>query len=164
MDKKTEENIIKCSRCGLCADVCPVYKAKHTEGALLRGKFLQLLGLIRGELKWSKGLKASIDQCLGCEKCKIQCPSGISATEIFEKVKYENLTPFEKFLTGKFILKIKIFMLKCFYRAKHPVKSTLILDSLLNLRVAILSAAEYLIKQRETLMPTEMQRLKTLKR
>ncbi len=123
MDKKTEENIIKCSRCGLCADVCPIYKAKHTEGALLRGKFLQLLGLIRGELKWSNALKASVDQCLGCEKCKTQCPSGLSATEIFEKIKYENLTPLEKFLNGKFVLKIKIFMLKCFYRAKHPVKS-----------------------------------------
>lgn len=123
MDKKTEENIIKCSRCGLCADVCPVYKAKHTENALLRGKFLQLLGLIRGELKWSKRLKTSIDQCLGCEKCKTQCPSGLNAPEIFEKIKYENLTPFEKFLNGAFILKIKIFILKVFYRVKHPVKS-----------------------------------------
>lgn len=123
MDKKTEENIIKCSRCGLCADICPVYKAKHTESALLRGKFLQLLGLIRGELKWSKALKASLDECLGCEKCKPQCPSGLSAPEIFEKIKYENLSGFEKFLYGKFVLKIKIFILKVFYRVKHPVKS-----------------------------------------
>ena len=91
MDKKTEEDIIKCSRCGLCADVCPVYKAKHTESALLRGKFLQLLGLIKGELKYSKRLKASIAECLGCEKCKIQCPSGLSAKKNYKKIKYKNL-------------------------------------------------------------------------
>ncbi len=66
MDKKTEDDIIKCSRCGLCADICPVFKVKRTENTLLRGKFLQLLGVIRGELKWSKRLKASIDYCLGC--------------------------------------------------------------------------------------------------
>ena len=123
MDKKTEEDIIKCSRCGLCADVCPVYKAKHTESALLRGKFLQLLGLIKGELKYSKRLKASIAECLGCEKCKIQCQSGLSATKIFEKIKYENLNKFEKFLYGKFMLKMKILALKVFYRVKHPIKS-----------------------------------------
>ena len=123
MDKKTEENILKCSRCGLCADVCPVYKAKRTEKTLLRGKFLQLLGLIRGELKWSNRLKSSLDECLGCDKCKIQCPSGLSAPEIFEKIKFENLNGFEKFLYGKFVLKIKIFALRIFYRVKHPVKS-----------------------------------------
>lgn len=123
MDKKTENDIIKCSRCALCADVCPVYKVKRTEGALLRGKFLQLLGVIRGELKWSKRLKASLDYCLGCKKCISQCPSEINAVEIFEKLKYENLTPFEKIFYGKIFLKIKILMLSVFYRVKHPVKS-----------------------------------------
>jgi len=123
IDKKTENNIIKCSRCALCADVCPVYKVKHTENSLLRGKFLQLLGVIRGELKWNNALKASIEDCLGCEKCKNACPAGISALEIFSKVKYKNLTAIEKILTGKFFFKLKIFALKLFYRAKHPIKS-----------------------------------------
>ncbi len=122
MDKKTEDDIIKCSRCGLCADICPVFKVKRTENTLLRGKFLQLLGVIRGELKWSNRLKASIDYCLGCEKCKTQCPAGVEPCEIFQKIKYENLTFLEKILHGKIFLKIKIFILKCFYRVKHPIK------------------------------------------
>ncbi len=125
MDKKTENDIIKCSRCGLCADICPLFKVKRTENTLLRGKFLQLLGVIRGELKWSKRLKASIDYCLGCEKCKTQCPAGIEPCEIFQKIKYENLTFLEKIFYGKIFLKIKIFALKCFYRIKHPVKTML---------------------------------------
>ncbi len=123
IDKKTENDVIKCSRCGLCAEICPVYKAKCTENTLIRGKFLQLLGLIRGELEWSKRLKSSVDYCLGCEKCKTQCPSGIEAIGVFEKIRYENLTFFEKIFYGEFFLKMKIFALKCFYRAKHPVKS-----------------------------------------
>lgn len=125
MDNKTEKDIIKCSRCGLCADVCPVYKVKRTEGALLRGKFLQLLGLIRGDLKWSKALKSSIDYCLGCEKCETQCPSGVSPCEIFEKIRFEHQNFIEKILNGKFFFKIKIFALKVFYRVKHPIKPLL---------------------------------------
>lgn len=123
MDKETKNDIIKCSRCALCADVCPVYKVKHTETALLRGKFLQLLGLIKGELKWSKRLKSSLDYCLACEKCKTQCPSEINAVEIFEKIRHENLTFLDKILYGKFFFKIKFFALSIFYRVKHPIKS-----------------------------------------
>lgn len=125
MDKNIENDVIKCSRCGLCADVCPVYTAKPAEGALLRGKFLQILGVLRGDLKYSNPLKSSIDYCLGCEKCKSACPSAIDALNVFETLKYSHFNVVDKILYGKFFFKIKILILKIFYRVKHPVKSIL---------------------------------------
>ena len=70
MDNELKKEIINCSRCALCMEVCPVYKVKKTETSVLRGKFLQILGLIRGDLKFDKNIKYNLDLCLGCKKCK----------------------------------------------------------------------------------------------
>lgn len=122
MDEKIKKDIIKCSRCSLCADVCPLFEAKRSEDALLRGKLLQLSGVVRGELKFSNSVKSSIDECLSCDKCKNACPSGLSAVEIFQNIRAENLSFLEKNLSGKFALKIKMLVFKIFYSIKHPLK------------------------------------------
>ena len=48
------DDIYKCSKCGLCQAVCPVFKITKNEAALSRGKFLMLLKLLEGEIKPSK--------------------------------------------------------------------------------------------------------------
>ncbi len=123
MDKKISEEIIKCSRCGLCMDVCPIYHAKGTETALLRGKFLQLLGLIRGDLKWSKKIAYNLDLCLACGKCKKACPSGIDAVYIFSFIKNKYQTPFERFFYSAPLFKFKLFWLKILYLLKYFPKN-----------------------------------------
>ena len=116
MDKELIKNIVNCSRCGLCMDVCPVYKAKKTETSVSRGKFLQLLGLIKKQLKFDKRIKYNLDLCLNCKKCKAACPSDIDAVQIFAEIKNEFQTPFEKFLNSPLVFKIKMFSLCSLYK------------------------------------------------
>ena len=87
--KEYEEEVYKCSRCGLCQSVCPVYKASLNECAVSRGKFNILNGIIKGELSFTKRVKTYLDLCTGCNACKDFCPSNINAKEIFTAAKAE---------------------------------------------------------------------------
>lgn len=97
-DFKSEIN--KCSKCGLCQSVCPVYKITGNDCAVSRGKFVMLDGVLKGDLKLSKTINKYLDMCLKCGKCKDFCPSGIDVCKIFETAKYEYA---KNTLLGKFI-------------------------------------------------------------
>lgn len=120
IDKEIQKQIEKCSRCGLCLNVCPVYKAKLKEAAVTRGKLLQLKGVCSGDIELNKEVLYNIDLCLNCEKCKIQCPSGIDAVKIFSKIKNKNQNLFESFYNKRFAFKLKLLVLKAFYTLKRP--------------------------------------------
>ena len=85
--KDYEDEIYKCSRCGLCQSVCPVYKATLNECAVSRGKFNILNGIIKGELKLNSTVKKYLDLCTGCNACHDFCPSKIDVKEIFTAAK-----------------------------------------------------------------------------
>lgn len=84
-----EEDIYKCSRCGLCQTVCPVYKVTLNECSVSRSKFNMLNGIIKGDLALNKKIMEYMELCLGCNACKEFCPSSIDAREIFTAVKAE---------------------------------------------------------------------------
>lgn len=83
------DDINKCSKCGLCQSVCPVYKVTGNDCAVSRGKFIMLKGILNGDLKLNKIINKYLDLCLKCGKCSEFCPSGIDACKIFETAKYE---------------------------------------------------------------------------
>ncbi len=83
------EDINKCSKCGLCQSVCPVYKQTGNDCAVSRGKFVMLDGVLKGDLKLSRTINKYLDLCLKCGKCKEFCPSNIDVCRIFETAKYE---------------------------------------------------------------------------
>ena len=104
-------NTVKsCSRCGLCAQVCPIYEVKKTETALARGKFLQLLGVLRGELKFNKKIERNIKLCVNCKKCTRNCPSEIDAVDLFSRIKHERGGG--GFWGSEFIFALKLLPLK----------------------------------------------------
>lgn len=82
-----EEEIYKCSRCGLCQSVCPVYKVTLNECSVSKAKFTMLNGIIKGDLVLNEKIKNYMDLCTGCNACKNFCPSDIDAREIFTAVK-----------------------------------------------------------------------------
>ncbi len=105
-----KEDITKCSNCGLCQTVCPVYKITKDECALSRGKFIILKGVLKNELKLNKNIIKKIDICLNCNACKEFCPSGINAVEIFSTVK-NSFNSSENFI-NKFLYSQSTFNLK----------------------------------------------------
>lgn len=84
-----EEEIYKCSRCGLCQSVCPVYKATLNECAVSKGKFTILNGILKGDLAFTQKVKSYLDLCTGCNACKNFCPSDIDARDILIAAKNE---------------------------------------------------------------------------
>lgn len=98
-----EEEIYKCSRCGLCQSVCPVFKATLNECAVSRGKFNILNGIIKGDLTFSNNVKKYLDLCTGCNACKEFCPSGIDARNIFVAAKHEYYKNTKQPLLQKFL-------------------------------------------------------------
>ena len=95
-----KEEINKCSKCGLCQSVCPIYKLTGNDCAVSRGKFVMLDGILKGDLKLNRNINKYLDLCLKCDKCSNFCPSSIDVCKILETAKYN----YEKnTLWGKFI-------------------------------------------------------------
>ena len=83
-----KKNIKKCSKCGLCQSVCPIYKITGNECAVSKGKFVMLEGVIKSELKLNKTIDKYLNMCSLCAKCKDFCPSKINPPAIFNNFKY----------------------------------------------------------------------------
>ena len=74
MTKKTIQN---CGKCGLCLNVCPVYKILKEEPASPRAKLQLIKAYENDTLCSSPLLKDIISKCLMCGSCTANCPSGI---------------------------------------------------------------------------------------
>jgi len=98
--KDYADEINKCSKCGLCQAVCPIYKLTGNDCSVSRGKFVMLDGVIKGDLKLNKNINKYLEMCLKCDKCSNFCPSGINVCEIFRIAKHGYLN---NSLEGKFI-------------------------------------------------------------
>lgn len=115
--KHYSEEIYKCSKCGLCQAVCPVFETTGLESAVSRGKFTLLNGVLNGKIKPDKNFSKYLDLCLGCNACYDFCPSGISAEEILAAAKYYNYQQngmgfLKQFIILGFNSKFKLFILK----------------------------------------------------
>ena len=115
-----EEDIYKCSRCGLCQSVCPVFKATLNECAVSRGKFNILNGIIKKELNFNKTVKKYLDLCTGCNACKEFCPSKIDVKKIFiaakaEYYKKNKISVLEKIINSYTLFKIGLQFGRIFF-------------------------------------------------
>lgn len=87
--KDYSEDIYKCTKCGSCQAICPIYQETGLETAVSRGKFTLLHGILTGKVEFSKKIGKYLDMCLGCRACFDYCPSGIYADEIIEAARAE---------------------------------------------------------------------------
>ena len=86
-EDKLKEEIYKCSKCGLCQSVCPVYIAFKNEMFLSRGRYNVLNGFYNFGKKLSKSFIKNLDICLNCNACMNFCPSSIDAYKVFSSLK-----------------------------------------------------------------------------
>lgn len=111
-----EKTLKTCSKCGLCQSVCPIYKETGRETVVSRGKFNLLLGLIKGQLKYTKNIDKMLSMCLHCKACDDFCPSSIKATEIIVAFKNKYKKYCFPFKYDSFF-KFKMFFLSFIFKA-----------------------------------------------
>lgn len=101
--KDFEKELNKCSKCGLCQSVCPLYEISKNDCAVSKGKFVMLHGVVKGDLELSKNIDKYLNMCLRCGKCTNFCPSNIDACKIFNVAKQD-------YMKNKFLSKILYFI------------------------------------------------------
>ncbi len=69
--------IAKCTSCGLCKDVCPVFQLSHREAESPRGKLNLLRALLEEDLDPAPGSVDIFNRCLLCYACQEACPAGV---------------------------------------------------------------------------------------
>lgn len=109
--KDFENDLNKCSKCGLCESICPLFQLNPNDCVASKGKFIMLHGVTKGELKLSKNINKYLDTCLKCGKCNKFCPSGIDVCQILNTAKYEYMkknfwSKFINFLESRYIFGI----------------------------------------------------------
>jgi glycolate oxidase iron-sulfur subunit len=77
-----KEQIMKCVRCGKCRELCPVFGEIGIESAAPRGHVFMVQMLRDGKVEPSPEVYEKLGQCLMCETCSANCPSGIDVHEL----------------------------------------------------------------------------------
>ena len=86
-EKKFREQVLRCSSCGFCHAVCPVFGLTMRPSLSARGKMLLLQEVMEGDLELSPELVESLCQCTTCANCSDNCPSGVSVPDIIREVR-----------------------------------------------------------------------------
>jgi len=104
--------VLRCVRCGACANVCPVYRmvGGHQMGHI----YIGAIGLILTYFFHGKDkAKNLIQNCINCQACKHICASGIDLPllikEIHTRILDENGHPLPSMLLGKLLKNRKLF-------------------------------------------------------
>ena len=81
------DQILRCSNCGFCQAVCPVYGALKRPALNARGKMIVLQEVLEGRQGLTEELVETLFQCTTCASCSTNCPSGVEVPEIIKAVR-----------------------------------------------------------------------------
>ncbi len=99
----------KCSRCGVCAAVCPVFRELQRETYSSRGKTEIAKALVAGDLSYSSYTEDIFSKCLLCLTCKGACPAGVDQGKLVLGIRAELAKrrglPLSKKIAFKYLLK-----------------------------------------------------------
>lgn len=98
-----EDQLVSCTRCGMCQAVCPLFEQTGLEADVARGKLALLTGLMTRKFKNADGVIKRLNKCLLCGSCAANCPSGVNVLEIFIRARailteYDGLSPVKKII------------------------------------------------------------------
>jgi glycolate dehydrogenase iron-sulfur subunit len=112
--RELEEQLVICTRCGMCQSVCPLFEQTKKEADVARGKLALLDGLMTQLFTDPKGVDQRLNKCLLCGSCAANCPSGVNVMEIFIKARailteYKGLSPVKKIIFKQILSNPKMF-------------------------------------------------------
>ena len=79
--------IEKCSKCGKCMSVCPVYVETQDEKRVTRGRISLFEALLDDELRFSPAVRESIQSCLKCLRCVDVCTNDVRFDKIITEMR-----------------------------------------------------------------------------
>ncbi len=85
--EKFRSLVLRCSSCGFCQAVCPVFGLTLRPAFNARGKMLVLQEVMNGSIELSDELVETLFQCTMCASCAEKCPSGVNVPEIIKEVR-----------------------------------------------------------------------------
>jgi len=86
-EEKFRDQVLRCSSCGFCRAVCPVFGLTKRPALNARGKMLILKEVMDGNVELGDELVETLFQCTTCAGCTNQCPSGVDPPEIIKQVR-----------------------------------------------------------------------------
>ncbi|MGI6448787.1 MAG: (Fe-S)-binding protein [Desulfitobacteriia bacterium] len=95
------DEIVRCTKCGNCQAVCPIFKEMLKEVAVARGKLSLVEVLLDGKMELTEGMAERFSLCTTCMACVDNCPSSVPADKIIlaaraEAVRKRGLHPIKK--------------------------------------------------------------------
>ena len=96
-EKKYRDQILLCSRCGLCQATCPSFGATLRPAYNARGRMLLAKEIMDGHIELCKELAETFYTCTTCQSCTYSCPAQVRVDEVVEEVRRklykEDFTP-----------------------------------------------------------------------
>ncbi len=86
-ERKFRDQVLRCSSCGFCQAVCPVFGLTRRPALNARGKMLVLKEVMDGTIELNEELMETLFQCTTCANCSTNCPSGVDVPEIIKMVR-----------------------------------------------------------------------------
>jgi Fe-S oxidoreductase len=118
--------VLRCVRCGACANVCPVYRM--VGGHQLGHIYIGAIGLIATYFFHGRDkAKNLVQNCINCGACKAVCAAGIDLPglikEIHARIQDETDHPLSSVLLGKLLGNRSLFhtLLRTAQKAQAPV-------------------------------------------
>jgi len=125
---KSFNEVLRCVRCGACANVCPVYRmvGGHQMGHI----YIGAIGLILTYFFHGRNNARNLVQnCINCGACKTVCAAGIDLPELIKKVHAQVLSeeghPLKSVLLSKVLRNRKLFhtLLRSAQKVQGPMKA-----------------------------------------
>jgi glycolate oxidase iron-sulfur subunit len=79
--------IEKCSKCGKCQSVCPVYIETLDEKKVARGRITLFEALLDDDLRYTDTVKEAIQSCLKCLRCVSICINDVRFDKIITAIR-----------------------------------------------------------------------------
>ncbi len=81
------EEVYRCGKCGICLQVCPVYRQEVDETAGPRAKVQLIKHYVERDLASSENLNGIVSRCLMCGACTAVCPSQVGHDTLFMRMR-----------------------------------------------------------------------------
>ncbi|MCD4703186.1 MAG: (Fe-S)-binding protein [Methanosarcinaceae archaeon] len=82
--KKWRKELINCTQCGFCKEVCPVFEEIEWDSSAARGRMSLCYGLYCGDIEPDGSVMERLYQCTTCTDCTRRCPSSTAVVDVVE--------------------------------------------------------------------------------